>query len=145
MVAVQGEIGCFGGGVFGSLLVEVFDEQVCERLFFRWVDDFRDGGEGAENGVGDDVFDELAGVGQVGGLLAGEVERGDLESVEEQAGAAVVDLAGGDAAEDLGDGKLDGGAVLGGGELEVGVGVGDRGGLAGGVVVVAEVLAAERG
>jgi hypothetical protein len=48
--------------------------------------------------------------GDFGGLtgggfaLAREVERGDLEAVEEQAGAARVDLVEGDAAEGLGDG-----------------------------------------
>jgi hypothetical protein len=52
-----------------------------------------------------------------------------------------------DALEDDADGGLDGGTVLGQGELEAGVGVAvevGRGfGAAGGVVVVAEVLVAE--
>jgi len=43
----------------------------------------------------------------------GEVEAGDLESVEEEAGAAGVDVVGGDALEDFADGGLDGGAVFG--------------------------------
>jgi hypothetical protein len=64
--------------------------------------------------------------GDFGGLIGGgfalarEVEGGDLEAVEEQAGAARVDLVEGDAAEGLGDGDLDGGAVLDEGEGEGG-------------------------
>jgi hypothetical protein len=42
-----------------------------------------------------------------------EVEAGDLEAVEEQAGAAGVDVVGGDSLEDLADGGLDRGAVFG--------------------------------
>ena len=49
-----------------------------------------------------------------------EVDGGDLEAVEQEAGAAGVDLVGGDAAEDLADGELDGGAVFGEGEVEGG-------------------------
>jgi hypothetical protein len=48
-----------------------------------------------------------------GGLGFGEVEAGDLEAVEEEAGAAGVDVVGGDTLQDLADGGLDGGAVLG--------------------------------
>ena len=105
-----------------------------------------DGSEGAEFGVGEDFFDEF-GLGRL--LELGEVHGGDLEAVEEEAGAARVDVAGGDAAEDLGDGKLDAGAVVGGGEVEEGgvcVGFGDEGcgrGAAMVAVVVAEGLVAE--
>jgi len=42
-----------------------------------------------------------------------QVEAGDLEAVEEEAGAAWVDIVGGDALQDLADGGLDGGAVFG--------------------------------
>jgi hypothetical protein len=42
----------------------------------------------------------------------GEVEAGDLEAVEEETGAAWVDVVGGDALQDLADGGLDGGAVF---------------------------------
>ena len=79
----------------------------------------------------------------------GEVEAGDLEAVEEEAGAAGVDVVGGDALEDFADGVLDGGTVFGEGEVEGGaaaaalVWVGD--GFSGGVVVVAEVFCAEAG
>jgi hypothetical protein len=117
------------------------------------------GCQGAEGGVDDDLFDLFFG-GQVfalvtiGGARAGfgfgrgrEVEAGDLEAVEEEPGAAGVDLVGGDAAEDFADGGLDGGAVLGERQAEGGLtgaalfGVGD--GSSGGVVVVAELFAAK--
>ena len=41
-----------------------------------------------------------------------EVRGGDLDGEEEEAGAFVVDLIAGDAVGDLGDGELDGVAVL---------------------------------
>ena len=79
------------------------------------------------------------------GALARYVGAGDLKAVEEEACASGVDGVGGDGLEDLPDGLLDGGTVFGDGEVE-GVLVGARGcdGFAGGVVVVAEVFAAER-
>ena len=55
--------------------------------------------------MGGGFFDEFGS----GGLRFGEVEAGDLEAVEEEAGAAGVDVVGGDALEDLADGVLDGG------------------------------------
>ena len=83
----------------------------------------------------------------VGGLGFGQVEAGDLEAVEEQAGAAGVDVVGGDALEDLADGGLDGGAVFGEGQVEGGAAAAAlarvRDGFAGGVVVVAELFLAE--
>jgi len=108
---------------------------------------FLDGGQVAQELVVGDFFEGLG-----GGLeffLAGEVGAGDLEAVEEEAGTAGVEVVGGDALEDEADGELDGGAVLGDGEVEggeaglAGGGVGD--GMAGGVVVVAEVFEAEGG
>ena len=78
-----------------------------------------------------------------------EIQAGDLEAVEEQAGAFGVDGSGGYAAEDFADALLDGGSVFRVGDLEgVGAGsavfyVGDW--LARFVVVVAEVLICERG
>ena len=96
-----------------------------------------------------DLFHNIA----VGGVLAGggfgQVEAGDLEAVEEEACAAGVEVVGGDAAEDFADGGLDGAAVLGDGEVEGGL-AGAAGfqvgyGFAGGVVVVAEGLAAQAG
>jgi hypothetical protein len=79
----------------------------------------------------------------------GEVKAGDLEAVEEQAGAAGVDVVGGDALEDFADGLLDGGTVFRQGKVEGGAAattllrIGD--GFSGGVVVVAEVFSAEAG
>ncbi len=82
-----------------------------------------------------------------GWFLAGQVERGDLEAVEEEAGAARVDLVAGDTLEDFADGELDGGPVFGEGEVEGGFcwrrGRGARDGFAGFVVVEAELLVAE--
>ncbi len=79
------------------------------------------------------------------GLRFGEVEAGDLEAVEEESSAARVDVVGGDALEDLSDGVLDGGLVFGEREVKGGAAgaalAWDRS--SGGVVVVAEVLAAE--
>ena len=46
------------------------------------------------------------------GLRFGEVEAGDLEAVEEQAGAARVDVVGGYATKNFADGVLDGAAVF---------------------------------
>ena len=46
-------------------------------------------------------------------LLFGEVEAGNLEAVEEEACAAWVDVVGGDALQDLADGELDAGAIVG--------------------------------
>ena len=93
--------------------------------------------------MGGGFFDDFG----LGGLGFGEIEAGDLEAVEEEAGAAGVDVIGGDALEDLADGVLDGGAVFGERDLEGGAagstGVAVGRGFAGGVVVVAEVFAAE--
>ena len=102
-------------------------------------------------GVGADLFDDLSGGGGFAGLGgAWEVEAGDLEAVEEESGGAQVDGVGRDAAEDLADGLLDGGAVFGLGDVEAAPAVaggdgGARGWATGGVVVVAELLAAEAG
>jgi hypothetical protein len=101
-------------------------------------------------GVEDDVFDGV--LDDVVGGGFGEVETGDLEAVEEQAGAAGVDVVGRDALEDFADGVLDGAAVFGLGDGEVGRTA--LSGLAGddfsgscwaarGVVVVAEGLVAQ--
>jgi len=104
------------------------------------------GARGAQGGVDDDLFD---GIGVSCGLFGdgGQVEAGDLEAVEEQAGALGVDLVAGDAEQDLADGALDGGAVLGQGDVEVGLAAatvaGVLDGAAGGVVVVAELLVAQ--
>jgi len=110
--------------------------------------DFGAWGEDAEGGVDGDLFDGLGFAGGFGvGLDFGEVEAGDLEAVEEEAGAAGVDVVGGDALEDLADGSLDRGAVFGEWQVEGGAAaaalawVGD--GFARGVVVVAELFLAK--
>ncbi len=133
-------------------------------LFFPVLLDSLDGGEGAcgyfevyfggyraEGWVLDDLFKGRFGCGW--GLLrggeSGEVDAGDLEAVEEEAGAAGVELVEGDAGEDGGDGLLDGGAVFDEGEVEGGAAAfalaGVLDGTAGGVMEVAEGLAAKAG
>jgi hypothetical protein len=76
--------------------------------------------------------------------LLGEVEAGDLKAVEEEAGAAGIDVVGGDALENFADRGLDRGAVFGQRQMEAGAAVatlfwiGDR--FSGGVVVVAKLF-----
>jgi hypothetical protein len=101
-------------------------------------DDF----DGLERGFG------LAGAlgGCVGGAVSGQIERGDLQAVEHEAGAAWLDDVAGEAAEDFADAGLDGGAVFGEREVEVGAEPGAAAGPgcgAAGVVIEAEVFAAE--
>ena len=99
--------------------------------------------------MGGDLLDDFGGFGfgVVVGCGFGEVEACDLEAVEEQAGAAGVDVVGGDAAENFADGLLDGGTVFRQRKVEGGAAaaalaqVGDW--LAGGVVVVAELFLAK--
>ncbi len=148
------------GSEFGSALCfnlfagdfEGGEEAGRDAVFGRCVGvgvaDFEARGHGAVGGIGDDLFDYgFRGVGSEAGL--GEVEGGDLEAVEEEAGAFWVDVVGGDAAEDFADGDLDGSAVFGEGEVEGGLaratGARVADGLAGGVVEVAELFAAEAG
>ena len=77
--------------------------------------------------------------------MFGEVGGGDLEAVEEHAGTFEVDVGEGEAAEDVVEGDLDGGAVVDAGHEEAAVVAGEARLAAGGVVVVAEVLSAEGG
>jgi hypothetical protein len=108
-------------------------------------------GEDAQVGVGGDLFDDFdwLGSGVVAGGGFGEVEAGDLEAVEEEAGAAGVEVVGGDAAENFADGLLDGGTVFRQWKVEAGsatsalVRIGD--GFSGGVVVVAEASPRRQG
>jgi hypothetical protein len=85
----------------------------------------------------------------LGVLVVFEVGGGDLEGVEEESGAAWVDVVLGEAGDDLAEGFLDGGSAAGLGEREgtaAGLAeawVGD--GLALGVVVVAELFSAQGG
>ena len=112
------------------------------------------GGEGSVGGVVGDLFD--GGVELGGGGACGQVERGDLESIEEQADASRLEFGLGELAEDDADGGLDGAAVFGQGEGEASVGgfsaawAGGGGALVsalgpGGVVVEAELLVAQTG
>ena len=65
---------------------------------------------GVVGDLGDDLGGFFARVGLVG---FGQVEAGDLEAVEEQTGAARVDVVGGNSLENDGKTLLDGGTVLG--------------------------------
>jgi hypothetical protein len=77
--------------------------------------------------------------------VAAEVGGGYLQAVEEDGASFVVDVSAGEAAEDVVEGNLDGGAVVDAGEGE-GAGASGAGAFAAGAgVVVAEVLAAEGG
>jgi len=90
------------------------------------------------------VLDE--GLGSLGFVAVGEVGAGDLKAVEEDGGSFVVDVAGGDAGEDVVEGDLDGVAVIDGLHFEHAHAAGEWGvGKASAVVVVAEVVAAEGG
>ena len=117
---VCGGAGGFVGFVFGPLLEEDFGE----GFFVRGGLEFGDGGERAVGLVEHDFFHGSGwGMGGLRLCLHGfrEVRGGDLEAVEEEAGALEVEVVGGDAAEDFVDGELDGGAVLGGGQAEAGL------------------------
>ena len=137
----------FFGGFWVWAVSEVFEEGLDDGLA---VGDFGSGCQGAVGWVGYDLFYEggfFGAVGACGRGFAGQVQAGDLQAVEEEAGALGVDLVGGDAAEDFADGELDGGAVFGEREVEVRL-AGSAGGwvfyrAARGVVVVAELLVAE--
>ena len=79
-------------------------------------------------------------------MFGAQVGGGDLEAVEQETGAARVDVVGGDADEEFAEGFLDG-VVVGGGEEGEGAAAGEAlvgtdDGTAGVVVVVAELLAA---
>ena len=71
-------------------------------------------------------------------FLGVEVAGGDLEGVEDESGAAVVDGLGGEADGDVGESGLDGLAVAGAAELELVAG--NDGGRGTHAVLVAEVL-----
>ena len=108
------------------------------------VGEFLDWGEVTDEGEGCDVFDEFG-----GGLkffLPGEVGAGDLEAVEEDGGPFVIDVAGGDAGEDVVQGDLDTVAVVDGLHFEDADSTSERRvGETGAVMVVAEVLTPESG
>jgi hypothetical protein len=112
-----GDSGGFGGGgwfwfFFGRHLHHALDQQGDGAFGSCGLGDVGAGGEDAEGGIDGDLFYGL-GFGLGEGLWFGEVEAGDLEAVEEEAGAAWVDVVGGDALQDFADGGLDGGSVFG--------------------------------
>jgi hypothetical protein len=111
--------GGFGGAGYFGLFVfcPLFEEDLFEGLFVGCGMEFGDRGEWTVGRVFDDIFNRLN---SLRGLF-GEVGAGDLEAVEHEAGALVVDVVGGEAAEDFSDGELDGGAVFGFGQAEGGL------------------------
>jgi hypothetical protein len=128
----------------------LFEEELGEAFAGLFDGDFGDGREGAVEGVEFDLFD-LGDFGRFGFAagLSGQVDGGDAQGAEEQAGALVVELVEGDAVSDFEDGALDGGAVFEAGQVEGGVGedevaVGSAAG-PGGVMEVAKFFAAECG
>ncbi len=104
-------------------------------------------GERAQLGVHHDLLD--VGLGDDFLVIFQQVEAGDLQAVEQQAGAARVQVVGGDALQHLPDGVLDGAAVLRVGQLEGALQAlsalqfPNRDGAANIVVVVAERLIAQ--
>jgi hypothetical protein len=124
-VGFGGLLGCWFGCLLGffflpgvAVCFEPFHEDLGEAAAAIWVGvEFCGWGEGAVGGVEGDLFYGLWGglrwgLGFGGGVF-GEVGAGDLEGVEEQAGAAGIEVVGGEALDDLADGVLDGGAVFG--------------------------------
>jgi hypothetical protein len=151
----RGDFGDGGDGAEVWVEDEVFDEVVGRVIL-------RGGGVGvaavgvaavgvAAGGGAADVAAAVgaAGVSGGGARIAREVGAGDEQAVEEMAGALGVELVGGNAVEDLGEGELDAGAVVDGGQLELGLGGMDsamaRGGAAGGMVLIAEGFSAQSG
>jgi hypothetical protein len=99
----------FGGGGLLFALHHPFQQDSDGAFALRSFAYFGAWREDTQVGVGGDLFDHFYGfrpvVAMGGGF--GYVEAGDLEAVEEQAGAAGVDVVGGDTLEDLSDGVLD--------------------------------------
>ena len=156
-IEVEGHGGFFVEFVFGEFVQLVlsgelgvafplFEEDLFEAFFAGLFVEFCFGGDGAVGFVEDDFVYGFNGLGVLRGF--GEVRGGDLECVEEEAGAAGVDLVEGDALDDLADGGLDGGAVFGEGEVEGGLRSSALADVfhraAGLVVVVAEIFVFER-
>ena len=74
---------------------------------------------GREDGVGGEVWGERDGErGGVNAFVGGEVLRGDLEGLEEEAGALVVHVIAGETGGHVGDGLLNDGAVVEAGDEE---------------------------
>jgi len=109
------------GSLFDFVGIPLFHEALFHGFGAGRGADFELGCDWAVDGVDDDFGNGFNGLRVFGGL--GEVAGGDLEGVEQEAGAARVDGVGGDAADDFADALEDGGAVLGDGELEGGFAV----------------------
>jgi hypothetical protein len=109
--------------VEGNVAAELLQQSVdrAAAAFGFGVRHLGDGGEGAELGVELDLFDRGGGV-RDDRSEAREGEAGDLQAVEQQAGAAGIQLIAGDALEDLDDGLLKAAAVSElGGQVEDGL------------------------
>jgi hypothetical protein len=78
-----------GGAVYVQAEVE---EELFSGAYLAASAYFHAWGEDAEFGVLDDVFDDAGGLGF--GVRFGEVGAGDLEAVEDKAGASGVDVVG---------------------------------------------------
>jgi hypothetical protein len=142
-------------GVYLSRVLEMifaieFFEEPRDAAFGLELLDPGGGSEWAERGVLGDLLDEEGRLGVARWL--GQSDDGSLQTVEQQAGAARVEVVGGDALQDESDGVQDAAAVgelVGAGELkgaEAGLaGGGVLDGAAGGVVLVAEILPAQAG
>ena len=108
---------------------------------------FAAGGDGSVDRVCGDLFDEEGWL--FFRFTLRQVEAGDLQSVEEEAGSAGIYVVGSYSLEDHADGVLDGASIFRVGENEdfavnfSGFEVGGGYGVAGGVVVVAEIFSAE--
>ena len=139
----------FGSGGLLFVFQNALDEEGDGTFALGGFAYFGARGEDAQLGVGGDLFDDFDrfGFGVAVSRGFGEVETGDLEAVEEKAGAPGVDVVGGDAAENFADRVLDRGAVFGQRQVEGGAAalalmrVSD--GFSGGVVVVAEVFSTQ--
>ena len=135
--------------VLKMIFATEFFEQQRDAALADELADLLAGSERAERGVFGDLIDDEGRFGV--GLRLGQSDDGGLQTVEQQASAARVELVGGDAFEYQRDGVQDAAAVgeVGGVELE-----GSEAGLAGGgvldgqargVMVVAELLVAQAG
>jgi hypothetical protein len=108
-----GEGGRFGGGgSFFFFLHHAFDEQEDGAFAFCDLGDVGARGEDTEGWVYGDLFYGFGFCG-ICGLDFWQVQAGNLEAVEEEAGAAGIDVVGGDTLQDFADGGLDGGAIFG--------------------------------
>jgi hypothetical protein len=138
-----------GSGSFFTFALEFFEHPRDAALGLEFLDSCW-GSERAELRVFGDLLDEEGRIGVE--RLLGQGDDGGLEAVEQQAGAARVEVVGGDALQHQRDGVQDAAAVgelVGAGEREGATTGLARGGVldgaARGVVLVAELLPAQAG